>query len=854
MGFSIAILSSTYRLAPAVAEGSKELVANGGNRPYTEWRTNTTAGIVRRTILKVYANKNEVINLGSSAVGVVAGNIKLFSSNANVDTSTPLRDCKLDQPLNGVLNTTAKESAGPLSTANVNGYTPCTYIAPSNGIYQVIFYGPDGVTGATDPTTNGNDLSSPVINKDQQSTVAMWDITVRSSLTATANLTGRVFTDYVALIMGNNSRYLKSKFYILTNDGYRYLTDLGVGQGIDPNGFIFFANRTGLLNANNQILYHSGISPNNQLTSFNGGVQVPLPGSTLYPSYPTFFNPPDTDTISGLNYPATATPPPSATNFSFTGGTGGGVDKSPAGVGGTFSFNATFPSFQAGSYQIVVDTNGDGIYNPSSGDLVLSGLAQSGANSVIWDGKNSSGTALLPRANNAAYNAIVTLKGGEYHFPFLDVENAPSGFKIQMLNPPGAFPAGISDTTIYFDERDYTTGSPGVSVTLGCKTTNAPVCNGLAGVDSAAGAHIFTSLYGDQKAIDSWIYFPGSAVLKSFTIFRTISGTVWNDADNSANVFTNIRTSNEGGTNAGGLNAILIGSDNKVIATVPVAANGTYLFTNILSGQIGLKIRLSTTTVTPGTPAPTAPAAILPSTWVGTSPLTTAAFDVSATTGNITNQDFGIRKLTPNVLLVKRITALNGKPTKIDGTSLNIYENEIGYPYDDNDNASPTTTYPRNATDKWPGTIGHASSTFLLGAINGVRVKPQDELEYTIYFLSAEAIEAKSVSLCDLVPENQTFVPNAYNYLYTGSERANRGIALAIGSNPVTALTNNSDVDQGRYYPAPEALPDACKILGAIPTNTNGAVVVNLGTLPQSNTTAADPNGYGYIRFRTKVN
>jgi uncharacterized repeat protein (TIGR01451 family) len=855
---SIALLVGNYGSAPAIAEGSKELVANGGNRPYTEWRTNPTAGILRRTVLKVYAQSGEVINLGSSAMGVGAGNIKLFSGTANVDSSTPLRDCKVDQPLltgKGVINTRAKELAGPLSSTNPNGYTPCTYTAPSSGIYQVIFYGPDGAFGATDPGSVNGSIDDPAIDAEQRSTVSMWDITVRSNAAATVNLTGRVFTDYIALIMDANDRYLKSKLYILTNDGYRYLTDLGIGQGIDPNGFIFFANRTGLLNSSNQILYHSGQSLDNNLTSFVGGVQVPLPSNTLYPSYPTFFNPPAATTISGLGYPATATPPTPATNFLFTGGTGGGVDQSSVGVGGTFSFTTNFPAFQVGSYQIIVDTNSDGFYNPSNGDLILGGVAQPGSNSIVWDGKNSNGLALPPRPNNAAYNAIITLKGGEYHFPFLDVENAPSGVKIQMLNPPGSFPVGTSDTTIYFDERNYTTGSPGVNVNLGCNTNNNTVCNGLAGLDSALGAHRFTGGYGDFKAIDSWIYFPGSAVSKSFTIFRTISGKVWNDVDSSAATPPNIiNTGNEVGTNAGGLNAVLIGSDNKVIATVPVAADGTYLFTNVLNDQNGLKVRLSTITVTPGSPAPTAPAATLPANWISTSNLTTAAFNIGATTGNIINKDFGIQKAAPNVLLVKRITALNGQQIKNNGTSLNVYENEASYPYDDNNNII-IAPYIQKATDKWPGTNSiNNSSTFLRGAATGVTVRPRDELEYTIYFLSAGTANATAVSLCDLVPENQTFVPNAYsNYSSTGVIGDNLGIALSIGNTTATTLTNNNDTDRGRYYPPKESLPDSCKILNVLPNNDYGAVVVNLGTLPKPNGTAADPNGYGYIRFRTKV-
>jgi uncharacterized repeat protein (TIGR01451 family) len=819
-------------IAPVAAEGSKELVANGGNRPYTEWRTNTTGSITRRTLLKVYANAGEVINLGSSAVNVGLGNIKLFSANSNVDTATPLLDCKVQQAGTGVLNTRAKELAGALPISG--GYTPCVYSVPTTGVYQVTFYGPDGVAGATDPSTSNTEyISNPDISTDQKSTVSMWDITVRSSTSSTTDLKGRVFTDYVALITGSNSRYVKSKFYILTNDGYRYLTDFGVGSGLDPNGFIFFANKTGLTYADGKTLYRSGLSSNNELTSFSGNVLVPLP-STF--AYPIFFNPPANIAVDGLGYPLTAQPPSPATNFSFTAASGS-TNQTPQGVGGTFSFIAP----QAGNYQIIVDTNGDGIYDPIS-DLTLGGLTVNGSNSVNWDGNDNSGVAVPPRPNNLAYDARIMLRGGEYHFPLLDAENAPDGFKIEMLNPPGAFQSGQNATTIYFDERNYKIGTNNIN--LGCATTT--ICDARAGVDSATGAHKFTNSYGDQKAIDTWIYFPSTAISTTFKIFNiTISGKVWHDVNSSANnTFTGINNGSEVGTNAGGLKAVLVGSGGNIIATTPVAADGTYIFKNVANNQNNLTIRLSNSNLA------TFPVG-LPSNWVNTSPLTSSPFNSVST--NLTDKDFGIRQLLPNVLLVKRITALNGQSVTTNGIVLNVYRNDSSYPYDDNDNAPPTTTYPKPGTTKWPNTIGHASSSFLLGAISGVSVKPNDELEYTIYFLSAGEADASKVNLCDLIPEYQTFVDTSYN---SGASGLNRGIALSIGNTAQIGLTNASDTDQGRYYAPGTTLPTSCNIAGVVPTNSNGAVVVTLGALPKpgSGTTGvAAPTGYGYIRFRTKI-
>lgn len=518
---------------PVQAEGSRELVENGGHRPYTEWRTNRTGGILRRTLLKVYARAGEVVNIGSSAVGVgTGGNALIFAPGANVDTATPLINCRTQQPGKGFLSTRAQEVAGPLPASG--GYDPCVFTPTSDGIYQVVFYGPDGVTGASDPNnTSGTALTSvntPIITTDQRSTASLWDITVRSSSSSTTEIKGRVFTDYIALIMGANSRFLNSDIYVLTRDGYRYQTRL---NGIDPNGFIFFANDQGLLRPDGQPLYRSASAgaDNTVTPPLAGGVTIQPPNHVL------FFNPPDNAAVIALGVPTTATAPLPPQNFIFTGGTGGSGNQTPVSVGGTFSFDAP----QTGNYQIIIDTNNDGSYSPSSGDRVLEGKANAGFNTVTWDGTNGNGTALQPRPANAPYNARIILKAGEYHFPLLDAETNTNGFTIEMLNPPGAFSTGATTTTIYYDERDYTLN--GTPVTLSCTTPTNP-CDARGGTESVAGGHRFGTNYGDKKAIDTWTYFPSAAVTAPLVITNTNQANVrgtksvrfLSDADSSNSV------------------------------------------------------------------------------------------------------------------------------------------------------------------------------------------------------------------------------------------------------------------------------------------------------------------------------
>jgi len=138
----------------------------------------------------------------------------------------------------------------------------------------------------------------------------------------------------------------------------------------------------------------------------------------------------------------------------------------------------------------------------------------------------------------------------------------------------------------------------------------------------------------------------------------TISGTVWNDVNYSAvGTFTNIFTAGESGTNAGGLNAVLVDPiTNFVIASVAVAANGTYSFTNVPSFA-NLKVLLSTTAGVVGSAAPTPS---IPSGWYLSSPLATnTTGDINTGTYNATggsrfgaiddvNNDFGITNVLSN--------------------------------------------------------------------------------------------------------------------------------------------------------------------------------------------------------------
>jgi GEVED domain/SdrD B-like domain/Right handed beta helix region len=214
----------------------------------------------------------------------------------------------------------------------------------------------------------------------------------------------------------------------------------------------------------------------------------------------------------------------------------------------------------------------------------------------------------------------------------------------------------------------------------------------------------------------------------------------------------------------------------------------------------------------------------------------------------------------PNILLVKRITAINGATASASGQNLAAYNEEPTNAYDDND--LTVTVPPQNPsdpaldTDKWPNTTGSTASTFLIGGINGGNVKPNDEVEYTIYFLSAGPGSAKSVQMCDRIPSHQTFVPDTFNSLTAAPNTTpvlpigDRGIEVSQGSTAY-GYTNIGDGDTARYYPPGSPLPSACT-QPPLPED-NGAIVVTLGDVLNATAPGTPTESYGFFRFRARV-
>jgi len=535
----------------ARAEGSAQLYptnatcapnSSGGScRANIEWRTSsygpaTGAQVRRRTYLQLYAAAGEVLVMGSSAVGVGAGDILVYNPGVVTNTDAePLPTLTTggngfrcsDQRVSsgiafqGMITTRAQELAGAQAVSgggNPAGYVPCSYVAPVTGIYGVAFYGPSGDGADVDGgiTAETNLASASNFNATQATSVAAWDITVRADATSTTAITGRVFTKALVAFTGGNGLPLNVSAQVVTNDGFRYRTDT---RGLDPNGFAFYGNQLGFLDGDGTSpLYHDAYGTTNsaQLTALAGGVTFAAP------MFPIFFGTPADATLTALGIPLAPTAP-TMSALSFTGNVGGST--SSIGAGGTFSYTANV----SGVYDIVISRDGVNFDPGASQNRALNGVRPAGAQSVVWDGKDNSG-ADFPVGTD--YHVRSSLHAGEYHFPLIDAENSTRGGPtFTLLNPPGGVcPFGGSCTTAFFDDRGYTTVGPSAATVPPAPPPNAPLCgvapppapyhsDPVTGFDTSGSLRAFgsdtggnsnvpcTGSFGDVKGLDMWTFF-----------------------------------------------------------------------------------------------------------------------------------------------------------------------------------------------------------------------------------------------------------------------------------------------------------------------------------------------------------
>jgi Right handed beta helix region/SdrD B-like domain len=219
--------------------------------------------------------------------------------------------------------------------------------------------------------------------------------------------------------------------------------------------------------------------------------------------------------------------------------------------------------------------------------------------------------------------------------------------------------------------------------------------------------------------------------------------------------------------------------------------------------------------------------------------ITATAIDSSGNTS-----EFSSIPNAADVILIKRITKINVQTTNPNDLTkdLTAVVDNLATPNDD-------------STKRWP--VG-----YLQGLFDAGNIKPNDTIEYTIYYLNDGNSNANAVKICDSIRGNQKYVSGTMKLSVSG--------ATAIS---LTDLATDTTVDRAYIYgvaalPTVVTVPTDCNIGGTGYTVTptardNGGVAIqltgtgattqlDLSAIPGA-TAAGTTNSYGWFKFTTKV-
>ncbi|KLT63982.1 Calx-beta domain-containing protein, partial [Pedobacter sp. BMA] len=545
-----AFLALISNFNEAFADGSKDLYPSGvaGNRAalYSSVTTFGAEAYPFKTAGThfVYANAGEIIAVASSAQGYSSGTINIFAPN-NITPAVPSATSGVSTTTGRIGNRT-QEKAGPWNSTNTlpaGRYRPYEYIAPVSGIYRVEFIPPAGTTN-TNTQTNGREdvladadwtqgtnagTGNTAAQANGTSIIAAWDVSVRANTNASNWIAGRVYVNVLNLLIDGDftaNTGFQSSVYVLTKDGRAYLVNNNDNKGI---GFTFFVNNKGFRNAANNSQFKSVNT--NLITSVTQDPRT-QDGTTDITHKIFYTKPaPDLPATASINYTgsaATTTWLKTAAILSVISDVQLTGDEGTVGQAGAKGGKITFTSNNAGTYKIVIP--------PSIGtERILTGNANIGSNTVIWDGKDGDGNFLAP--GTTVSQIRVRLQTAEVHFPFIDMEINPKGLIIELLengttyNPvrTSTDPGVYSDIVFWNDSLiNRATGDE----------RSVPLYAGTNGISSNANGHKWGSYsadagtnntntgkgansFGNLKSMDTWAFTQSPEAVTSVSVVTT---------------------------------------------------------------------------------------------------------------------------------------------------------------------------------------------------------------------------------------------------------------------------------------------------------------------------------------------
>jgi uncharacterized repeat protein (TIGR01451 family) len=810
---SLLLSGSLLPLSPALADQFSPppgtLIENQATATFTDAADGSTGNILSDKVSVTVAEVAGISAVGSAVVNsVYRTNIVYFDFKVRNEGNDPTQ---LHVP-----------AAPSLATIGPSG-SPVALPAGSIGQLQVIGYNNDGSATVTPipsgnlvNTSTGSDTSALGV-PNGGSIAAGGYIIVRVPVTVPATAIATVTNpDIISITLGNTAGQpgTTSTPYIAGNNS-------GVG-GND----LFTKDNTGTQNGDSAAT--APINGEREASATQIATVVDPPLVNIQGTVIDDANGSGTSTFTNIGTEPGANVTPAITAI-LVDSLGKVVKTTPVAANGTYTFS-TF-GVQNGLYVILsTSTPIPGTLAPTTGSLPLG-----------W-----TNITPLSYAANAFNVGIVDVVGKDFGIDKLPVTQPVT--TASPANPPGATKYKVP-TLKATDAEDDPTGALGTIKTFNILTLPDATTQGILYYDNVpvvAGVPItnydplkLTFDPVDGPVVMSFTYAaidaagkqdPSTTTTATMSFAATdvvISGTVYNDKNNSANnTFTNIQDNGELGTNAvfgtttAPAYAILTNAAGIILQSVLVNPDGTYSFTVPASSTVKVIINATAGVVGEELSRPQPPEG-----WVGTSPIDSG----DITTGFLSvTQNFGIRQKA-KLVLVKRITKVNGFTTNPnDGTVLT---------------GSTTDTY--NGVGNWP-------ANYIVGKLNAGVVKPGDTIEYTVYFLNNQGADATGVKICDPIKGSQDFLPNSIELKLGGASAA-------------TPLTDATDgADRANYYVGGTAPTDCNADQSTAVGADNGGVAIGLTGAATTNQAAqtgipgaigvgAPTASYGLFRFSTTV-
>lgn len=519
-----------FGMGDVYAEGSKDLYPSGvlGTRAtlYSGTLSSSAMPYPTRGTHYVYAKVGETITLASSAQSGGTARFRLYNPNGSI------MNLYADGSVNpGRIPNRAGELAGPrfpFQGTGGNRYPVIYHPVTQNGIYRVEI---DGTrTGADSTVDNRGDLGVLANNDwtqfNNSNFIWAWDISVANSA-ANKWETGRVYTtvlnmddsayynhtDNYAYFYTNGGFY--GNFKVLTRDGYVYNVK---NNGMNGISFTFMVNNRG---------FHEVGRPNS-------------------PSYKSILAESETQVRSRYHDPRTADNGASVTQKIFYNKPDGSMPKNSIGAvpgGQTWLRNLeenlnvsaiTIEGVEGTPYQLgrkgayikfMNESGGDYFIeiSPKTGSSFpkrrLTGSSVIGQNSIFWDGKDGNGN-FLPNGI-ADINVELKLRGGEVHFPYIDMEMNRNGITLELLSQNLN---AVRSDRVFWNDTDIPSVNTGIfgSMSSPRNSSHTVLPNGTSsntnGHKWGVGSYRANGTFGDNNGMDTWTFIEGNVTTVDFQV------------------------------------------------------------------------------------------------------------------------------------------------------------------------------------------------------------------------------------------------------------------------------------------------------------------------------------------------